>query len=164
MDDLPPGTLTVHGPQFIPAVPAGSRFGQWTALSEVEKRGRTRHVLCRCACGTERVVALGGLRNGQSQSCGKCSRKGALKIADGVKFDGHLFGDILADLLKIRGWSRMELARRLKKTPNYVYNLIYGMSNPVPGAIDRIAAAIESNEREAYRLHLAAARDRGYRI
>lgn len=33
---------------------------------------RRRRVLCRCDCGTERVVFLGLLRQGRSTSCGSC--------------------------------------------------------------------------------------------
>lgn len=63
----------------------GTRFGRWTVLRMVAPlvtiRGR-RHItytacLCRCDCGTERVIRAGSLRQGQSRSCG-CSRQNPL--------------------------------------------------------------------------------------
>lgn len=53
----------------------GDRFGKWTVLSEaafhVNPNGATqRQWLCRCDCGTERVVIQWSLRNGDSVSCG----------------------------------------------------------------------------------------------
>lgn len=144
-------------------VPEGARFGKWVVLREVEKRGITRRFLCRCDCGMERSVTLGAMRNGQSRSCGKCSRHGGAKTT-GVKRGGRQFGDILNELLAKRGETASDVAVRLGRTPSQIYNLLYGLSNPVPLAIERIVAVLKADDREAYRLHLAAARDRGYRI
>lgn len=50
---------------------AGKTFGEWTVL---EKAGNARKGaalwICRCSCGTERVVVGGDLRSGKSASCG----------------------------------------------------------------------------------------------
>jgi hypothetical protein len=51
-------------------VPPGTQFTQWTVLAEATPSDTQRRVLCRCVCGTERVVQLGNLRTGRSQSCG----------------------------------------------------------------------------------------------
>jgi hypothetical protein len=55
----------------------GKCFGHWTVLALHPQRyvapdGRTVFAqwLCRCACGTERVVLGGSLRRGASKSCG----------------------------------------------------------------------------------------------
>jgi hypothetical protein len=48
-----------------PPVHVGQRHGQWTVL---EKSGYG--YLCRCSCGTERVVASADLSWGRSKSCG----------------------------------------------------------------------------------------------
>lgn len=49
----------------------GSIFGRWTVVSASdEKRNRKRMWLCRCMCGTERLVVAGNLRSGVSKSCG----------------------------------------------------------------------------------------------
>lgn len=53
----------------------GQRFGFWTVLYEVEKKGKHRAYLCRCDCGIERVVVGASLKNGHSKSCGCKSRK-----------------------------------------------------------------------------------------
>jgi hypothetical protein len=62
---------------------AGKRFGYWTVLAVHPKRyrrGRTvfRRWLCRCKCGTERVVLGVDLRQGKSTNCG-CVRREKLK-------------------------------------------------------------------------------------
>lgn len=55
----------------------GLRFGNWTVISEIEKRGNFGEVswLCRCDCGNERSVLSQSLRMGASTSCGvgKCN-------------------------------------------------------------------------------------------
>ena len=49
----------------------GQRFGHWVALSRTEPSA-TGHTswLCRCDCGTEKIVRQENLTNGRSQSCG----------------------------------------------------------------------------------------------
>jgi hypothetical protein len=51
----------------------GQRFGSWTVLSK-DKTTSGANWLCRCDCGTERVVNGYSLRNGTSISC-RCSLK-----------------------------------------------------------------------------------------
>lgn len=45
-------------------------FGRWTVLGKLS--GRV--VLCRCSCGTKRIVNVSTLRRGKSRSCG-CYRR-----------------------------------------------------------------------------------------
>lgn len=53
----------------------GRRFGRWTVLSEAEHSPyNTDGVLCRCDCGTEKVIQYRSLKNMQSTSCG-CRRR-----------------------------------------------------------------------------------------
>lgn len=61
----------------------GQLFGRWTVLeyAGVNKRNKSLW-LCRCDCGTERVVSSELLRRGQSQSC--VCLKGKLKRAGGL--------------------------------------------------------------------------------
>ena len=54
----------------------GERFGLWTLISPADKR----HWLCRCGCGTERVVRTDTLTNGVTRSCG-CDAKRLQSIA-----------------------------------------------------------------------------------
>jgi hypothetical protein len=51
---------------------AGQRFGLWSVLSRVPrtKPGGTAKWLCRCACGTEKIVDSYTMRSGESRSCG----------------------------------------------------------------------------------------------
>jgi len=51
-------------------VTPGDRYGWLTAIREVERRGRHRHVLVRCDCGKQIEAALSHLRNGHTASCG----------------------------------------------------------------------------------------------
>lgn len=55
----------------------GQRFGKWTVLGMTARTSTDGHkrtaCLCRCDCGTERVVYAQSLRNGQSRGCG-CAR------------------------------------------------------------------------------------------
>jgi transcriptional regulator with XRE-family HTH domain len=81
-----------------------------------------------------------------------------------VQEGGHLFGEVLRELMQSHQISAVELARRVSRTPSHVTNYVYGMANPSPISIDGLVLGLEASEREAYRLHLAAARDRGYRI
>ncbi len=48
------------------------KYGEWTILKEVErdKVNDLRRFLCRCSCGTERVVRIDKLQRGESKSCG----------------------------------------------------------------------------------------------
>ncbi len=50
----------------------GQRFGYLTAISQVEGQRihGSRAWLCRCDCGTEKILAANALRTGHTQSCG----------------------------------------------------------------------------------------------
>lgn len=52
----------------------GQKIGMWTiiGLAEKGKRGHTQYV-CRCECGSERIVPHSRIANGSSASCG-CTR------------------------------------------------------------------------------------------
>lgn len=46
------------------------RFGRWTVIASAEPKGRKSRWLCRCDCGTERIVYQDSLVRGLSSSCG----------------------------------------------------------------------------------------------
>lgn len=46
----------------------GSKIGRWTVISRCEDR--PKYWLCKCECGTTRIVNGGNLRQGQTRSCG----------------------------------------------------------------------------------------------
>jgi hypothetical protein len=62
---------------------SGQQFGRWRVLALHPKRmryGKANHAvaalwMCRCSCGTERLVLGTNLRTGMSQSCGCLSRE-----------------------------------------------------------------------------------------
>lgn len=60
-------------------IPDGTRFGRLVVLEQapvaIRKNGTARRYLCRCDCGTEKVVDSGALRAGLTQSCGCLHRE-----------------------------------------------------------------------------------------
>lgn len=68
-------------------IPAGTRFGMWTALGPWEYgKHQFRNYLCRCDCGTERYVNNTTLWHGRSKGCG-CTRLAAMS-AKALKHGG----------------------------------------------------------------------------
>lgn len=66
----------------------GKKFNRWLVLKRVsnDKHNLTQW-LCRCDCGTERIVLGNSLRNGRSQSCG-CYNREILKNNQSHKIHG----------------------------------------------------------------------------
>lgn len=59
----------------------GERFGRWLVLSRLpDDEGKRTVWKCLCECGTIRAVKSGGLRRGQSKSCGCYAREVASKM------------------------------------------------------------------------------------
>lgn len=53
----------------------GTKFNRWTVIGEPKKpRKKTHYCMCKCDCGTERIVRVSGLVAGESVSCG-CYRR-----------------------------------------------------------------------------------------
>ncbi len=53
----------------------GLRFGRLVVLSFNHRQGKYYYWLCKCDCGTEKLVAGGCLRGGNSKSCGCLQRE-----------------------------------------------------------------------------------------
>jgi hypothetical protein len=52
------------------------RFGRWTVIAPAGRDRRNNDVyLCRCDCGTQRLVIGFSLRSGRSRSCGCLHRE-----------------------------------------------------------------------------------------
>ena len=51
-------------------IPVGSRFGKLETISAAERQVKHPKILCRCDCGTERMVGADNLRRGMTKSCG----------------------------------------------------------------------------------------------
>lgn len=58
----------------------GTRFGRWVVIGATHNNRGHMSVLCRCDCGTERIVRISGLLNGTSQSC-TCLRLERIAVA-----------------------------------------------------------------------------------
>ncbi|MBR3842246.1 MAG: hypothetical protein IKM38_03120 [Christensenellaceae bacterium] len=73
---------------------AGKRFGRWLVLDhcEISERGEKKW-LCRCDCGTEKLVLARSLKSGSSTSCG-CLRKEKIKEALTLDLEGKKFGEL----------------------------------------------------------------------
>lgn len=66
----------------------GKRFGRWKVSKRSPNRGQQTMWLCRCECGTEKVVRGDHLVNGRSTSCG-CYRKEVTAKENGEKNKKH---------------------------------------------------------------------------
>lgn len=55
---------------------SGQKFGLWTVV-KLAGRNKKREVqwLCRCQCGTERVITAYNLKHGRTGGCIKCAHK-----------------------------------------------------------------------------------------
>ena len=75
----------------------GQRLGHWTVVGYAGIRacGKTnRHYsswICRCDCGTERVLLSQSLISGLTQSCG-CSRRDGTSYPSGKRVGGANYG------------------------------------------------------------------------
>ena len=56
----------------------GQKFGRWTVIKRAPKPENSQSTsvfwLCRCECGTEKIISSNVLRQGKSQSCGCFNR------------------------------------------------------------------------------------------
>lgn len=53
----------------------GRRFGRWTVLQKVISKGRQSRWMCRCDCGTVKILTGGNLVAGRTNSCGCLQRE-----------------------------------------------------------------------------------------
>lgn len=56
----------------------GERFGRWVVLgvaTRAKDAGGVTRWRCRCDCGTEKIIAIGAIKAGQSSSCGCVKRE-----------------------------------------------------------------------------------------
>ena len=55
----------------------GKTFGKWFVLKrESNNKNKNPRWLCRCECGTEKIIVGSALKNGKSKSCRDCSMFG----------------------------------------------------------------------------------------
>ena len=55
-------------------IEVGDKYGRWTVLKPI-KLGRQAKWLCKCECGTEKIVPAQNLKTGKSKSCGCLNRE-----------------------------------------------------------------------------------------
>ncbi|MBO6243354.1 MAG: hypothetical protein J6O41_02140 [Clostridia bacterium] len=74
----------------------GQRFGRLTVLNRAEKPENSKSTsafwLCRCDCGTEKIISGNVLRQGKAKSCG-CYNRDSHKYTT-VDLTGKQFGDL----------------------------------------------------------------------
>lgn len=71
---------------------AGKKFGRLTVIERDYSNPRNKENsmwLCKCECGTEKIIRSGDLRNGLTQSCG-CLRKENAKSGDSSRLTSGL--------------------------------------------------------------------------
>lgn len=70
--------------------PIGTKFGQWTIISDEIKVGNDRKLyqLCQCCCGEIQWKQLSSLRNGTSTKCKKCGNKTFITESGEISVNG----------------------------------------------------------------------------
>lgn len=94
----------------------GQRFSRLLVLSEALKRGNKSRWLCRCDCGTHKIIFGFSLRFGNTRSCGCLARE--LSIKRKLKH-GHCRKSTGKPTREYTAWRRM-LARCYGNNPNNV--------------------------------------------
>lgn len=74
------------------------------------------------------------------------------------------FGLELTKLLLDKRVTQRALAASLGKSDSWIGDMMHGERTTPASAVDAICDTLSANEQERYRLHVAAARDAGFRI
>lgn len=75
------------------------------------------------------------------------------------------FGAEVSTLLASRAMSQASLATAIGKSPNHLYNVMRSRySKPTASWADLVANALDLPDQDRYRLHLAAAKDAGFKL
>lgn len=81
---------------------SGKVFGRLTVTSEFTRRSKQTYWLCRCECGTEKLIYSGSLKRGITTSCGCYQREVTAQVGAATKRHG-LHGHPLYNLfMKLR--------------------------------------------------------------
>ena len=79
---------------------AGQKFGRWLVLSRYEKKlGDNIYYLCRCECGTIKVVRASSLKDGSSKSCGCLKAETTAKQSLKHGYSHHPLYHVLSDMI-----------------------------------------------------------------
>lgn len=87
-------------------VEPGTEFGRWTVTGPAEARRGVLYYPCRCACGTEQLVAYSHLKYDGSTKCKRCALR--LRHAGNPERDGTIrrrraAGDSLRTIARLVG-------------------------------------------------------------
>lgn len=94
----------------------GQRFGRLVVIRQAPTVKRRAQWLCKCDCGTEKVIPAGALQRGHTQSCG-CLRR------DVAREKATTIGGYSTE--KLHGvWNTMKQRCRNPKSRDYAY---YGL-------------------------------------
>lgn len=68
-------------------VDVGEVYGEWTVIGQTQMittgdkiKKRRAHAMCRCSCGTERMVRKDRLSSGRATNCGHASSAGIMAM------------------------------------------------------------------------------------
>lgn len=121
------------------SVQPGEKYGRWTVTGVSVKgtKDTPRRVLCRCDCGTEKLIVPSSLTNGKSRSCG------CLKVATASEHGRKTLKHPIAVGDRFTRWVVLDASDRrailcrcdcgAEKTVK-ASNLILGRSNPEKGS------------------------------
>lgn len=96
-----------------------TRFGRLTVICEGEKKGRRRHVRCRCDCGGEIETRVDALQSGRSESCGCLGKEQVTSLAKSKIRHGHSVRQKVTP--EWRCWSNIKTRCLNPNSDNYAY-------------------------------------------
>lgn len=70
----------------------GKVFGRLTVIASAPNKSKRCYWLCRCACGSEKIIPSATLLNGKTLSCG-CYNKQRISETNGKDLAGQTFGE-----------------------------------------------------------------------
>lgn len=56
------------------------KYNRWLVIKEAPRKNKLTYWLCRCVCGTVKIVVASSLKNGRSKSCGCLKRERTSQI------------------------------------------------------------------------------------
>lgn len=137
----------------------GKKFGKWTVVKLTGKTPARKLLwLCRCDCGTEKIVLAGNLMRGLSSSCGMCPRNTFIFCSDYVigetaKGEQFCFDKEYFDLISQFTWHKDTqgyFGANHKDTIIKLHRLIMGFPENI--LIDHINGDSSNNRRNNLRI------------
>ena len=112
-------------------ITGGEVYNYWTILKEVETVKKVRYVLCKCKCGTEKIVKLQSLIQGKSTKCRHCVKPNLSHGATGTRLHSIWMGIInrcsfnpsYKHLTRCKEWDSFEVFKEWSIKNNYNDNL-----------------------------------------